>query len=697
MRNETLLVLLSGVFSRAIARVRGTDDPVDPLVRPAADARFGDYQCNAAMSLAKSLGAKPREVAERIAQAAADELRELAEPLEIAGPGFLNIRLRREFLERRLAAIEPMPTDPAAERLGIARTGEPETVVVDYSSPNIAKQMHVGHLRSTILGDALVRVQEFVGHRVIRQNHVGDWGTQFGRVILALWYMCLFRCEKRDLGATLERLRSASGDARGELLWSLHEAHQRFYLLEDAEKPEDRDPRFRAFLDEAVAGAVTLDDLERAYQFISELEKCAEGQGLSIAARGSDDGGSLPYEFVSRRVTAHLQRGEALDRTERTAWEYAKSITLAYCDELYQRLGVKLTASDVCGESFYNPRLSDVIGRLKADLPPREPATQSADWAEFRVDDGAACVFLFKEDGRPLYANPEGEALPLIVQKSDGAFLYATTDLAAIRYRTQELGARRVLYVVGAPTRLHLEMVFATARFAGWVDARVRLEHVSFGQVLGEDKKLLRTRSGGAVKLKELLDEAERRARQTLEDRRAADPEAEPLTESERETIARCVGIGAVKYFDLARERNSDYVFSFDQMLALQGNTAPYMIYAYARIRSIYRKVAAQLGADANADSAAIRLEHPAERALALRLLRLGEAIDVVADDLTPHVLCTFAYDLAGDFMRFYEACPVLQAPDAATRASRLRLCGLTARALRLNLDLLGIATLDRM
>ncbi len=628
MSERSILNVLREQFSQAIAAVSGRPaGEIDPLVKSSGDPKFGDYQCNAAMGLAKTLGAKAREVAERIAAAAGPLLAEIAEPLEIAGPGFLNIRLKRAYLEGRLGAIEPAPSDAGADRFGIAPIAHPETVIVDYSSPNIAKQMHVGHLRSTIIGDSLVRVLGFAGHRVTRQNHVGDWGTQFGMLIA--WY---------------------------------------------ANHP------FPSASEHDVVLAALEDDYRAANERFKNDAEFATNARLAVGRLQSGDAGALEV------------------------WKRVCAASSAAFNELYARLGILLRDADVCGESFYNPMLPGVIDALRHDLPPRDPATQKNPWAEFRVDNGAACVFLYGPGGDSLYKNPEGAPFPLIVQKSDGAFLYATTDLAAIRYRAgrgpNQLGAKRVLYVVGAPIKLHLEMVFRCARLAGWVGEDVRLEHVSFGQVLGEDRKLLRTRSGGAVKLRELLDEAERRAGEMLEAKLAEEPPGErpEFSTAEKDELVRRIGVGAVKYFDLARELNGDYVFNYDQMLALQGNTAPYMLYAYARIRSIHRKATERLAVSAGeAERAPLQLEHPAERALALRLLRLGEAIEVVAADLTPHVLCGYAYELAGEFMRFYEACPVIQAPEPAVQLSRLRLTGLTARALRIALGLVGIEVAERM
>ena len=691
MKHESMIHLLRERFATAIASLAGTrPEETDPLVRPAGDPRFGDYQCNAAMSLAKTLKVKPREVAQRIVAAAQPSLEDIAEPLEIAGAGFVNIRLKSEFLARYLSEIPAPPSEPGApatgavaadprvgrgcaetlrataqeqghtytvaarakargssDRLGIPPAEKPQRVVVEYSQPNIAKQMHVGHLRSTIIGDVFARVLAFEGHEVIRQNHIGDWGTQFGMLIR--WY--------RD--------------------HSLPTPHTH---------------------------ADVLAAIENDYQ-------------AANARFGADVG----FAAEARRAVAELQAG---DPTARRVWEQICTLSRQAFTEVYERLGVLLKPEDVRGESFYNEQLPQVVQELRGKLPTRPVGDQShmgGAWAEVRDDQGAVCVFMYDEQGNPLFKSPLGEILPLIIQKSDEAYLYATTDLAAIRFRLQELRADRIIYVVDARQKLHFEMFFAVARAAGWIPPGVRVEdveHVTFGSVLGEDRKPLKTRAGGTIKLRELLDEAERRALELLESRdagtkgrrdegdgtpsasdgpEAAEP-ARALTGPERLQIARYVGIGAVKYADLRNDRNSDYVFSWDKALALQGNTAPYLLYAYARIRSIYRKAAERIGSpNAYAPGVQLQLGEPPERALALRLARFREVIDTVATDLEPHVLCGYLYDLAGEFMRFYEGCPVLNAPDEPTRLSRLRLCDLTARTLKLGLGLLGIETIERM
>ncbi|MBN2563742.1 MAG: arginine--tRNA ligase [Phycisphaerae bacterium] len=725
---KSIRARLSEYVRTALVGAFGDDaEGMDTLVKPAGDPKFGDYQCNVAMSLAKKLGRKPRDVAQHIADALMSDqttsaslrtdgsFTEMCDPPEIAGPGFINLRLRTEFLQSSLESI-PTAEDEAMDRLGIGSVAEAEreTVVVDYSSPNVAKQMHVGHLRSTVIGDTIARVLEFEGHDVIRQNHVGDWGTQFGIILEELYERGLL---PREL-------------TKDSVLWS--------------ELPDDP------------------GELETIYR--------SGNAKMSIPA----------FAQRARQAVGKLQSG---GEPEMTAWKHVTAKSWHGIAALYDRLGVALDDTHTRGESFYNPLLPGVVEELRAALRSRDgkgangstaargrrensgsetpfltvkttgetPVPQSCDGltgdaqaretplphgrgfegkdlpgalrAVCREDQGALCVFLENADGTPAFKGPDGDPLPMLIQKLDGAFLYATTDLAGVLYRTAHpdrhpiplndkrlaevlrdkgggLGADRVLYVVGAPQKLHFQMLFAAVRALDWTkkgDSEIRLEHVAFGSVLGENRKMLKTRTGENVKLKDLLDEAVQRA-ETLVRETEADPDKRRgFSDDEIKCIAETVGIAAVKYADLCQNRNTDYVFSWNKMLALAGNTAPYMLYAYARIRSIYRK-GAESGESAIRDpQSAIALGHPAERALALGILRLAETIDAVADALLPNILCEYLYDVAGRFMTFYESCPVLQAPDETTKASRLRLCDLTARTLKLGLGLLGISTLDRM
>ena len=557
--------LLTQRLEQALARC-GT--PAPPLVRTASKPEFGHYQANGIMAAAKQNRTNPRALAERVLAALPAD--DLVESIEIAGPGFLNIRLSDAFLARNLAALAPL-VEPSTQ---------PQTIVVDYSSPNLAKEMHVGHLRSTIIGDAVARTLEALGHRVIRQNHVGDWGTQFGML--------------------LAHLNETGGDS--QVLADLED----FYRA--AKSRFDADPQF--------------------------------------ADR-------------SRAMVVALQAG---DTEARTRWRQFIAVSLAHCQALYDRLGTGLTRADVMAESAYNDNLPNVVDELRR----KNLLTES---------DGAQCVFL-----------PELDAeLPVIVQKSDGGYLYATTDLAAIRHRTLELAADRILYFTDSRQALHFRQVFTVAEAAGFTNAETSLEHMPFGNMLGKDGRPFRTREGGVVKLTDLLDEAETRALAEVSRR-------SPELGSEGADIAKAVGIGAVKYADLSKNRSSDYVFDWERMLSFDGNTAPYLQYAYARIQSLFRR--GGIAPDLLAGAAEPRA--PAERALAVALIRLEEVLEQVAAEGAPHLLCGYLYDLATKFTGFYEQCPILSA-TASERENRLRFAHRTARTLKLGLNLLGIDTVDRM
>jgi arginyl-tRNA synthetase len=572
------LLTLNRAFEAAITAAFGAEHAAtDPALRRSVHA---DYQANAAMALGKRLGKPPREVAAAIVREL--RLEDVCSLVEVAGPGFVNLKLRDDYVARELAETA------ADARLGVPAAAEPETVVVDYSSPNVAKEMHVGHLRSTILGDALVRVLGALGHRVIRQNHVGDWGTPFGMLIEHL-------------------------------------------------------------LDEEAAGAADLSaaDLTAFYK----------------AARAKFDADPAFAERSRRRVVS-LQGGDA---PTLALWRRLVDASTAYFDLIYRRLGVTLSKADMAGESLYNAMLPEVA----SDLEKQGLAT---------VSQGALCVFPAGFKGR------DDEPLPLIVRKQDGGYGYAATDLAAIRYRTGTLGARRIIYAVGSPQAQHLAMVFAVAKLAGWLAPPARAEHVAFGSVLGPDRKMFKTRSGETVRLVDLVDEADERAAKVVAEK---NPELDAETQAK---VAHQVGVGAVKYADLSNDRIKDYVFDWDRMLAFEGNTAPYLMYAHARIRSIFRKGAAEAEA-----GTAIAVAAPEERALALQLCRFGAAVAEVGDTLQPHRLCAYLYDLATAFTSFYEACPVLKAPDEASRRSRLAMCDVVARVLARGLELLGIEAPERM
>ncbi|GAB2890098.1 arginine--tRNA ligase [Uliginosibacterium flavum] len=570
---QTLIELLDARVRAALNAVgcEGAAAVIAPSGRP----EFGDYQANGVMGAAKARKMNPRALAEQVL--AQLDLAEIASKVEIAGPGFINITIAPDFLAQQLEAAL------ADEHLGVPQPAS-QRVVVDYSSPNLAKEMHVGHLRSTIIGDALARVLRFLGHQVIAQNHVGDWGTQFGMLTA--------------------------------------------YLIEAEQE-----------------GEVALADLEDFYRRAKQRFDADE----AFATR-------------ARECVVKLQGGDA---QVNALWQKFLDVSLHHCESLYAKLGVGLKREDVRGESAYNDDLSVVV----RDLQAKGLAVES---------EGAQVVFLEE------FKNKEDQPQAYIVQKQDGGYLYSTSDLAAVRYRAGSLKADRVLYVVDARQALHFQQMFTVARKAAYAPESMKLEHVGFGVMLGEDGKPFKTRTGGTVKLAELLDEAEHRAFALVSEKNSEMPEAQ------RREIAHVVGIGSVKYADLSKNRNSDYVFSWDSMLSLEGNSAPYLLFAYARIAGVFRRAE-------NFDAAAsIVLTEEAERQLALALARFAEALQTVARETMPHFLCAYLYELAGQFMRFYEACPVLKS-EGSVRESRLRLCQLTARTLKTGLGLLGIETLEQM
>ncbi len=569
---QTLERLLSAAVSAAFGPEHAD---ADPILRLAGNPKFGDYQANLAMGLAKILGQKPRDIAEAIR----DQLPigDVIANAEVAGPGFINLSLAPKLLNGQLSRLA------GSDRLCVDVADPPATVVIDYASPNLAKEMHIGHLRSTIIGDAIARVLEFQGQNVIRQNHMGDWGTQFGMLLEHLI----------DTG------------------W---------------EKSDDQ----------------KIGDLNALYQ----------------EAKRRDDVDKDFAERARKRVVA-LQGG---DEQSLTLWRMLIGESVRHMNDIFTRLNVGLTDSALKGESFYNDRLAPVTDAL-----------ESAGVA--RQSEGALCVFGKEDD------------TPLIIRKSDGGFGYAATDLSALRHRIQDLGGDRLVYVVDSRQRDHFNKFFDAANRAGWVGDTL-LEYVPFGTIMGKDRKPFKTREGGTVRLADVLDEAVERAGKVIAGK------ASDIPPEERDTIARVVGIGAVKYFDLSNDRIKDYVFDWDRMLALEGNTAPYLVNAYVRIRSIFRK--GELD-PSSITGDHIKLEHEAERALALQLLQLPRVVDSVADSLEPHRLCTYLYELASGFHKFYEKCPVLTADTDARRDSRLALCDLVARTLKLGLGLLGIETVERM
>lgn len=572
--------LLSEKVSQAMIAA-GAPADCEPQVRQSAKVQFGDYQANGMMAVAKKLGMAPRQLAEQVLTHLG--LSGIASKVEIAGPGFINIFLEPAFL------AEQVQQALASDRLGVSQPTR-QTIVVDYSAPNVAKEMHVGHLRSTIIGDAAVRTLEFLGHHVIRANHVGDWGTQFGMLIA--W---LEKQQQENAGDM------ALADLEG------------FYR--DAKKHYDEDEAFA----------------ERA-----------------------------------RNYVVKLQSG---DTYFREMWRKLVDITMTQNQITYDRLNVTLTRDDVMGESLYNPMLPGIVADLKA----KGLAVES---------EGATVVFLDE------FKNKEGDPMGVIIQKKDGGYLYTTTDIACAKYRYETLHADRVLYYIDSRQHQHLMQAWTIVRKAGYVPDSVPLEHHMFGMMLGKDGKPFKTRAGGTVKLADLLDEALERARRLVAEKNPDMPA------DELEKLANAVGIGAVKYADLSKNRTTDYIFDWDNMLAFEGNTAPYMQYAYTRVLSVFRK--ANIDEQALA-SAPVIISEDREAQLAARLLQFEETLTVVAREGTPHVMCAYLYDVAGLFSGFYEHCPILSAENDAVRNSRLKLAQLTAKTLKLGLDTLGIETVERM
>ena len=572
--------LLSEKVSQALIAA-GAPADCEPQVRQSAKVQFGDYQANGVMAVAKKLGMAPRQLAEQVLSHL--DLNGIANKVEIAGPGFINIFLDPAFLADNVnRALQ-------SERLGVTKP-QAQTIVVDYSAPNVAKEMHVGHLRSTIIGDASVRTLEFLGHKVIRANHVGDWGTQFGMLIAYL------------------------------------------------EKQQQEN-----------AGEMALADLEGFYR---EAKKHYDED-----------------EAFAERARSYVVKLQGGDQYFLQMWRKLVDITMSQNQITYDRLNVTLTRDDVMGESLYNPMLPGIVADLKA----KGLAVES---------EGATVVFLDE------YKNKEGEPMGVIIQKKDGGYLYTTTNIACAKYRYETLHADRVLYYIDSRQHQHLMQAWTIVRKAGYVPDSVPLEHHMFGMMQGKDGKPFKTRAGGTVKLADLLDEALERARRLVAEK---NPD---MSADELENLAKVVGIGAVKYADLSKNRTTDYVFDWDNMLAFEGNTAPYMQYAYTRVLSVFRKA----GIDENAmNDAPVVIAEDREAQLAARLLQFEETLSVVAREGTPHVMCAYLYDLAGLFSGFYEHCPILSAESEETRNSRLKLALLTAKTLKLGLDTLGIETVERM
>lgn len=571
--------LLSEKICQALVAAGAPSDS-EAQVRQSAKAQFGDYQANGVMSVAKKLAMPPRQLAEKVV--ALLDLSGIASKIEIAGPGFINIFLAREFVAANADAAL------ADAKLGIAPV-EPQTIVIDYSAPNVAKEMHVGHIRSTIIGDAAARTNELLGHKVIRANHVGDWGTQFGMLI-----------------AYLEKVQNES------------------------------------------AGDMKLSDLEEFYR--AAKKNYDEDEDFAVRARG---------------YVVKLQGG---DEYCLQMWRKLVDVTMTQNQITYDRMNVTLTRDDVMGESLYNSMLPGIV----SDLQDKGLAVDS---------EGAVVVYLDE------YKNKDGDPMGVIIRKKDGGYLYTTTDIACAKYRYETLGADRVLYYIDSRQHQHLQQAWTIVRKAGYVPDSVTLEHHAFGMMLGKDGKPFKTRSGGTIKLSDLLDEAIVRARELIV---AKNPN---LPEDELNCLVNAVGIGAIKYADLSKSRTTDYIFDWDNMLAFEGNTAPYMQYAYTRVASIFKR------ADINVNSLTqpMVLTEEREITLATRLLQFEEVLTAVAREGTPHVMCAYLYDVAGLFSGFYEDCPILNAEDETVRNSRLKLALLTQRTLKTGLDTLGIETVERM
>lgn len=577
---HTIKSRLDTIVSEAMSQASGiAANEINAQVIYATRPEFGDYQANGVMAIAKRLGKKPRDLAQEVV--AAMPKNDLIANLEIAGPGFINITLADQWLNQQASQYRSEPSTL------IARLDEPQTIVVDYSSPNLAKEMHVGHLRGTIIGDAIVRILSALGNNVIRQNHVGDWGTQFGMLIAHLESL-----DNKEAGRSLSDL---------EVFY--REAKQRF----------DNEPEF------------------------------AE---------------------TARSYVVRLQQG---DPACLEAWQRFIDESMGHCQAIYDQLSIGLTQEDIRAESFYNSDLPVIIEDLR-------------EAGMLTEDDGANCVFLDEFKGK------DGSPLPVIVQKRDGGYLYATTDLAAIRYRGKALNADRILYVVDARQSLHFQQVFAVAHKAGFVSDSCELTHIAYGTMMGEDGKPFKTRSGDTVKLRDLLDESVRRAFDLVTEK---NPD---LSEDERQQIAGTVGIAAVKYADLSKNRTSDYIFDWKNMLSFDGNTAPYLLYAFARIQSVIRR----LDQEGVKPGSQITISADAERNLVLKICQFSEVLQQMGKDCYPNQLCQYLYELSGTFMKFYENCPILKA-EPSLRESRLAVAALTAEVLKQGLNLLGIEPLNKM
>lgn len=651
-----ILSLIRQRFGQALEGWVAEPEAASRLVTLARDPQHGDYQANIAMNLKAELGRPPREIASELVERV--ELADICEPLEVAGPGFINLRLRNDFLSQQLDLIA------VDSRLGVAVELKPRTYVVDYSAPNVAKPMHVGHIRSTVIGDSLARILRFLGHKVIADNHLGDWGTQFGMIIYGYKHFLDRQAYEQDPVRELSRL---------------------YRLIQQVIGLQDSVPKLapaQAKLDSALLRLSKLEadtsmDAKQRAKEISAAEKAVRGarEDLDELRAKMDTVQTSPvlheialsHEHLSKRCqieTVLLHEG---DSTNLQLWNEFMPISLREIDAVYRRLGIHFDTT--YGESFYHPMLSGLLDELLQ----KGVAVPS---------DGADCIFL------------EGFDAPMIVRKSDGAFLYATTDLATIQYRMQHYCPDSILYVVDFRQSEHFAKLFAAARALGY--DRVELNHVSFGTVLGPDGKPFKTRSGSVVGLESLLDEAVERAYQAVCDPDRLQKAGLDMSEQEKREIAQVVGIGAIKYADLSHNRTSDYEFNTEKMVALEGNTSTYIQYMYARTQSIIRRSGLTV-TEQDISHYPIQVAQPAERALALQLLQFEDALVSTLAEYYPNILANYLYNLARQFASFFEQCSVLNAESEASLRSRLAICFVTGRVLRQGLELLGINVVPRM
>jgi arginyl-tRNA synthetase len=648
------LSVIKSRFSSVLSEL--VDDPSEMLsmIRPAGDPKFGDYQANCAMPLGKRLGKSPRDIAtDLVAKVSLDDF---CQNVEIAGPGFINLKLDDDWIKQRLTAAL---TD---DRLGVPKISDPKTFVVDFSSPNIAKPMHVGHIRSTVIGDALTNVLRFVGHKAISDNHLGDWGTQFGMIIYGYKHFVdadAYAAEPVvELGRLYKHVRKLMDYhvAVGKVPEANEKLDELKGLLKEAESKEPTGDK-KADKQQKKQAKQLANKVKDQGSAIGELEaKIAEVDGSPELKSQAEQHADINQAVLLE--TAALHEG---DETNKKLWDEF----LPYCridiQKMYERLGIEFDYE--LGESFYHDELANVVNDLQAKGFTKE-------------SDGATCVFLDNHDA------------PMIVQKRDGAYLYATTDLATIKYRIDHFKADACLYVVDHRQSEHFDKLFDVAKL--WGHSDIELTHVAFGTVMGEDKRPFKTRSGHTVGLASLLDEAEQRSLEIAKEN------SSELSEEEQLEIANVVGIGGLKYADLSHNRGSDYVFSYDKMLALRGNTATYLQYGYARVQGIIRKTEADLEA-IRANSVPFEFAEEVERQLGVKLIRFGEALDEVLVEYKPNILCNYLFELSQLFAQFFDQCSVKDAATESLKTSRLQLCDLTARTLKTGLGLLGIRVLDKM